>query len=413
MILSNMLYKRGIKEVVLRQAQHFPAVVVTGARQSGKTTLLREAFSDYNYVSLDLPSEAERAEKDSQAFLSANPPPLIIDEVQYAPEIFRHLKVQIDNDRNRYGTFILSGSQKFPLMKEVSDSLAGRAGLVELETLSAAEILAGPKRAPALTTTAALVSRGGFPELWKQPTLQSSDFFRAYLATYIERDVRQILNVSSLRDFERFIRLCAARNGQLLNKTSLASGVGVSLKTITDWLSVLEASNQIALLEPFMANLGKRIVKSPKLYFCDTGLLCFLLGVDAKEIATSPFRGPVWETFLYAELRKYLALTEPSATLWFYRDQQGREVDFVLQRGSRITLVEGKWTARVNLDDGKWMHQVATFIRQRAAPLEVDAMLLACGTDQPYPVSADRSQYAINGARLASHLASHGSPRSD
>jgi len=196
------------------------------------------------------------------------------------------------------------------LMKEVSDSLAGRCAWFELEGLAARELSLGGVDVLDHDVLSNVLLRGQLPELWRDRDLPSSDFWRSYLATYIERDVRQILNVSSLRDFERFVRLCAAYNGQLLNKTDLARGVGVSSKTIDQWLSVLQASNQVALLEPHYANVGKRIVKSPKLYFNDTGLLCFLLGLDAGALARSTALGSVWEAFVYAELRKECAAND-------------------------------------------------------------------------------------------------------
>jgi predicted AAA+ superfamily ATPase len=403
--LSTVYYERGISSSLRRLAKHFPAVVVTGARQSGKTTLLQTTFPAYRYVSLDLPSEAERADKDPNALLSDNPPPLIVDEIQYAPDLFRHLKVRIDQRRSDYGQFILSGSQKFPLMREVTESLAGRVGLLELETLAAADICANTDLPAKHREHARLLCRGGFPELWKQPDLPRDDFFRSYVATYIERDVRQLLNVSSLRDFERFVRLCAARNAQLLNKTELARGVGVTLKTISQWISVLQTSNQIYLLEPYMGNLGKRIVKSPKLYFRDTGLLCFLLGVDETSLSTSPFRGEIWETYVLSELRKHLALCEPSAALWFYRDREGREVDFIVTKGHELTLIESKWTTRVDASDAKWMRDVAQYVATKGdSSLVVAKMYLACRTEHPYPLEGGGRLHAINGIRIAEQI---------
>ncbi|HET8933234.1 MAG TPA: DUF4143 domain-containing protein [Polyangiales bacterium] len=188
-----------------------------------------------------------------------------------------------------------------------------------------------------------VLARGQLPELWRDPQLSYADFQRAYLATYIERDVRQILNVGSLREFERFIRLCATYNGQRLNRSEIARGVGITSKTVDQWLSVLQASNQVALLDPYFANLGKRAVKSPKLYFCDTGLLCFLLGLDVTSLSRSRLLGAVWEAFIFAELRKATAARAPEYQLWFYRDQQGRDVDFLLQGGGGFTCIECKW----------------------------------------------------------------------
>jgi uncharacterized protein len=341
------IFKREIGQKILRLAAEYPAVVLTGARQVGKTTLLRILFPDHHWVSLDLPSMAEQADTDPQRFLAAHPAPLIIDEVQYAPQLFRHLKVVIDADRHRTGQYLLTGSQKFTLMKEVADSLAGRAAILNLETLSLAELGdAAPEWVPVL-------ARGQFPELWRVPNLRAADYYASYVATYLERDVRQIMNVRNLRDFERFLRAVAARSGQLLNMADLARDVGIKPHTAREWLNVLEASNQCVLLEPYFENVGKRLVKSPKLYVADSGLLCFLLGVDEHTLERSSLLGAIWETFVFAELRKRLAAADDGAatSLWFYRDNQGREVDFLRAGGGRIDLLDAKWSAE---PDDRW-----------------------------------------------------------
>lgn len=297
--------ERSIASRLQNLAAHFPALVLTGVRQSGKTTILRSCFSGYHYVTLDLPSVVEQAERDPQSFFKMNPPPVVVDEVQYAPGLFRHVKTRIDRDRNRNGRFILNGSQGFTLMNGVSESLAGRCAAAELENLSFQELSA--QGLVQGNPWIHIMSRGQFPELWRDPGIPSRDFHSSYLAAYLERDVRQLLNVTSLRDFERFIRMLAARSGSLLNKTEVARDVGVSIKAIGDWVSVLEASGQIVLLEPWFSSFGKRIVKTPKVYFRDSGLLCFLLGLDENSLAGSPFLGPAWESFVFSEMRKTVA----------------------------------------------------------------------------------------------------------
>jgi uncharacterized protein len=346
-----MYFNREISGKLLGVAQSFPALVLTGARQVGKTTLLKECFPDHTLVSLDLPSNAELAENEPRLFLDRYPPPVIIDEVQYAPGLFRNLKVEIDRDRHRMGQFILTGSQKFNLMKEVSDSLAGRIAVLNLETLSVDEL--GVERTTDLNR---LLSRGMYPELWRNPSLDLNAYYESYLATYLERDVRQILNVQSLRDFERFIRACAARSGQLLNMSDLGRDVGIKSQTVKDWLSVLEASNQISLLEPYYENVGKRMVKSPKLYLNDSGMLCFLLAVDPQSLSTSPLIGAIFETFVYAEFRKRLAASPYARSLWYYRDSQGREIDLVLMQKGSLNLYEIKWSER---PDKRWHDRLA------------------------------------------------------
>lgn len=337
--------------------------MLTGARQTGKTTLLRELFPRHHYVSLDLPSAAELAEREPELFLTQHPAPLLVDEVQYAPGLFRHLKIAIDSDRHATGRFILTGSQKFNLMKAVSDSLAGRCALLELETLSLEEI---SQHVPYPTQVDDLVRamvRGGFPDLWRDLSIDIDAFYRAYLSTYLERDVRQILNVASLRDFERFLRACAARSAQLLDKAALARDVGVSSKAINDWLGVLEASNQIQLLEPYFENLGKRLIKSPKLYLSDTGLLCYLLGLDERSLLQSPYLGAVWESAVYAQLRKKRDRLGDRSTLWFYRDAQQREVDFLVSVGTERHLIEAKWTENPSARDSQSVQAVAGILK--------------------------------------------------
>jgi predicted AAA+ superfamily ATPase len=366
-----MYIQRIIGDKILRLAQEYPCLVITGARQVGKTTLLRNLFPKHQFVSLDLPSLAEQADREPAIFLSQFKGPAIIDEVQYAPGLFRHLKVKIDEERHSMGRFILTGSQKFTLMKEVSDSLAGRAGILNLENLSSAELVLAND-----TDWPHVLARGFYPELWRQRTADSNAFYASYLASYLERDVRQILNVSSLRDFERFIRACAARSAQLLNMSDLARDVGIKPQTAKDWLSVLEASNQISFLEPYFENVGKRIVKSPKLFINDPGLLCFLLSLSETALISTPLIGAIWETFVYAEFRKKLATQKEPATLWYYRDAQSREIDFLMMTGGRIQLFETKWTES---PDDRWvsnLHEVQAILSKSKIQMPGQAHLL-------------------------------------
>ena len=343
-----MWIHRLISDKLRQLAASFPAVILTGARQTGKTSLLQHLFPDYRYVSLDLQLLAEQAEEAPESFLRDHPPPVVIDEVQYAPGLFRYVKIAIDRERHKKGQFILTGSQKFTLMREVSDSLAGRCAVISLPGLCMEEIKTSGWQAENNVRTNShgdMLIRGGFPELWADTSIPVRDFYQGYVSTYLERDLRQVLNVGSLRDFERFLRACAVRASQLLNKSELARDVGIAQTTISQWLSALEASNQITLLEPFFANVGKRLVKSPKLYFNDTGLLCFLLGLHPDSFGSSPLTGPVWENFVLIELCKWLALTHPEWTLWFYRDQQNREADFLIQGPyEHIRLLDAKWS---------------------------------------------------------------------
>lgn len=367
--------------------QWYPALVLSGARQSGKTTLLRELFPGYHYVTLDLPSLAEQAEKDPELFFRQHPPPVLIDEVQYAPGLFRHIKILIDRNRDKPGQFVLTGSQSFPLMKGVSDSLAGRCVWYTLENLSLGELTLAGLTTPESPDWPRLLSRGQFPELWRLPDMPCEDFHRSYLTTYLERDVRQILNVTSLRDFERFIRLLAARSGQLLNKTDLARDVGVSVRAITDWIAVLEASGQIILLEPWFKSFGKRIVKTPKVYFRDSGLLCHLLGLDESSLLKSPFLGAVWEGFVFAEFRKRNDFAEKKGRFWFYRDQSGQEIDLIFERDGCLDLYEIKWSALPVPADVAPMEKIRRMMEPSGTEERPGTSSLVCRTPSEFPLT--------------------------
>lgn len=369
-------------------AQHFPAVIVTGARQVGKTTLARETFPGLPSVSLDLPSLADQAERDPAVFFANHPGPLVIDEVQRAPGLFIHLKAEIDRDRHAMGRFILTGSQAFNLMKGASESLAGRCAILELEGMSAFELVAAGAVKSAPASRARLIARGQYPELWRDPGMRARDFYTAYLATYLERDLRQLINVSSLRDFERFVRVLAARSGCLLNKSEVAKDVGVSVKAIGDWLSALQASGIVALLEPWFQSFGKRLIRSPKLYFRDTGLLCFLLGIDEDsteaELSRSPFAGALWEAYLFAEMRKLAAATGSSVRFWMYRDQRSREVDFVLERIGELSFVEAKWSEYPAASDVAVIRALAAELAASGGPMRPGPHYVLCRTREPH-----------------------------
>lgn len=327
-------------ETVLRSsAATRPVVVLTGPRQTGKTSLVRRLFPEHAYVSLDLPSEAAQAENDPTEFLRRHGDCLIVDEVQYAPALFRHVKRVVDQNRDRMGQFILTGSQPFRLMQGVADSLAGRADILHLEGLSFREI----RNAGIDLAVEDFVLAGGFPELQQRRDVDPARFHRAYVATYLERDLRLQLNVGSLRDFERFLRACALRTSQLLNRAELARDVGISPTTAGQWLSALEHSGVVTLLEPWFGNATKSLVKTPKLHFNDSGLCAFLMGMhDREDLMTSPLAGALWETTVFTEIRKALA----AAPLWqfaFWRDRT-KEADFLLHRAGRFLLADAKWS---------------------------------------------------------------------
>ena len=374
-----MWIRRAVEPRLEHSARTRPAIVLTGARQTGKTSTFLRLFPGHSIVSLDLPSEAEQAEKEPRAFLQRHPPPVIIDEVQYAPGLFRHLKAEVDADRTRNGQFLLTGSQKFTLMKNVSESLAGRADIVELETLSFAEIRAA---LPETAVETAIV-RGGFPELYANAEIDAVAFYNSYIATYLERDVRALANVGRLRDFERFLRACALRSANLLNKADLARDVGIAPSTANQWLSMLEASGQAVLLEPWLSNRTKSIVKSPKLYLADTGLLCSLLNIrSVEELLRSPAVGAVWETFVFAQLRARERSAGRTGSLFFWRDRT-REVDFVVDAGGRLELFEAKWTELPDAGDTVNLE----FVRNAIGKAKVSGGAVVARTPNGFPMA--------------------------
>jgi uncharacterized protein len=373
-----MWISRSIEPKLKHLAATRPVVVLSGARQTGKTSTLRRLFPDYDFVSLDLPSEAEQAEKDPALFLQRHRPPVILDEVQYAPSLFRHLKVVVDAERDRSGQFLITGSQKFTLMRGVGESLAGRAAIVDLEPLAFAEARAARPEIQLLE----FIVRGGMPELHARPDLDLVSFQNSYLATYLERDVRTLANVGSLRDFERFLRACALRSANLLNKADLARDVGIAPSTANQWLSILEASGQLTLLEPWFSNRTKTMVKSPKLYLNDTGLLCSLLNIrNAESLMQAPYVGAVWETFVLAQLRHRERVANRARSLFFWRERT-REVDFLVEDAGFIELFEAKWTEFPDTADLANLR----FARSALDSQKVRRADVICRTPQGFPL---------------------------
>ena len=343
-----MWIERELEAFIAAALKTSPVLVLTGARQAGKTSLLRRTLPQYAYVNLDLPSVAEAAEEGGENFLRAHPPPALIDEVQYAPRILRYIKAAVDAQAQA-GLYALTGSHKFQLMQGVSESLAGRAAIIDCHSLSAAEIerFSGqPLEGAALLQA---MFSGGYPKLHATAAAPEL-FFASYVATYLERDVRQILQVRSLRDFNRFLTIISLRNGQLLSAQAVAAEVGVSAVTIRQWLGVLESSNIIVLMPPYFRNAGKRLVKTPKLYFLDTGLACFLAGLRSPaELQRSSLLGPMFETFVAGQIVRHFANRGRVPRLYFYRDRDGLEVDFVLALGEQLHLMKCTWHADASL----------------------------------------------------------------
>ena len=338
-----MWIERDLQRQLAEVAGVRPGLVLTGCRQAGKTSLLQRMFPDCRYVSLDLPQTSEQAETAGESFLRENPPPIILDEVQYAPTLLRHVKAAIDKNRQKNGQFLITGSNRFSLMDGVTESLAGRVAVLGCHTLSALEIEMHRGKVVGGESLGDVVFRGGYPEMHVSD-LDPQRFFSDYLATYLERDVRTALEVRSLRDFDRFMRLAALRTGQLLNMASLAADVGVAITTIKSWLSVLESSGIVQLVQPYFSNASKRLIKTPKLFFLDTGLACFLCGLrKAQDLRESVLRGQMFETHVLGQIMRWYANRGLHAPVHFFQDHARHEVDFVIPVGNRVKLYECKW----------------------------------------------------------------------
>lgn len=362
-------------------AATFPVVALVGPRQVGKTSLLEHNFPEFRYVSLDTASQAEMAETRPEEFLQRFPPPVIIDEVQYAPALFRHIKAYVDAHRDKKGLFLLTGSQNYALMHEISDSLAGRAAVIPFLGLSGAEWLGSA--AAKDQAWGHFWLRGGYPGLWGTPTVSRERWYQGYVATYLERDVRNILRVGSLRDFERFIRACAARCAQTLNMSDLGRDVGISATTARAWIGALQASNQIILLEPYHRSLGKRLVKAPKLYFTDTGLAAFLMGLTDEVPPPEHVAGALWENHVIGQWLRWQHWEHPEAMLWYWRDSGGHEVDLLVEWQQQLFGIECKYKERPDNHDLRGLQRLREFYGNP----DIDGFV-ACTTAQPFNISA-------------------------
>jgi uncharacterized protein len=322
---------------IKRLARKFPVVSVTGPRQSGKTTLLKQSFPKHKYVSLEDSDNRSYAENDPRGFLTQAAYGMIIDEVQRVPQLFSYIQTLVD-DHNKSGMFILSGSQNFLLLENISQTLAGRVAILKLLPLSINE-LQGHKLTKKWDE---YLFNGSYPRLYDKK-IAPKDFYPSYIQTYVERDVKQMRNIGDLRDFMRFIRLCAGRIGQLLNLSTLAADCGISVNTAKSWISILEASYIIYLLPPHHNNYNRRLVKMPKLYFYDTGLACSLLGIGkSSDLKTHFLKGGLFENLVINEFIKFRFNHALVDNCYFWRDHKGTEIDLILEAGNKLIPIEIK-----------------------------------------------------------------------
>lgn len=365
------MFQRYLFTYIQELAKKYPVVTLFGPRQSGKTTLVRAAFPHKPYVNLEDADNRALATLDPKSFIKNYPQGAILDEVQRTPHLLSYIQVMVD-EAQQNGLFILTGSHQASLHSAVAQSLAGRTAILKLLPLSLQEL----RTAGIPDSIEEIMLKGGYPKIYKDnPPISTT--YSSYFQTYVERDVRQILQVKDIIQFERFIKLTASRIGQLINHASLAADVGVSATTIREWIAVLEATYLLFKLEPYYENFGKRLIKSPKLYFTDTGLACHLLGIDSPaQLVKDPLYGNLFENWVVIELVKARYNQGLDPRLYFYRDTSGREVDLLFQRGSQLIPIEiksSKTFSPSHLDGLKYFHQQ---VPQRAD----DGALIYAGT---------------------------------
>lgn len=352
---SKRYIHRSIESEIKKAAREFPVVVLTGPRQTGKSTLLQKLFPHYHQAVLDDPLQGRIVKNDPLLFFENNTPNLIIDEIQYAPKLLPYIKMIVDKNRHKNGQFLLTGSQIFPLMAGISESLAGRAALFELLGFSWEEL--GPGRV-SVKSCFSQMFKGFYPEPAVHHVTPRS-YYGAYLKTYLERDIRQIRSVQDLSLFQRFLELLAARAGSLLNLSEIAKECGISHTAARQWLSLLETTRIVYLLRPYHRNVSKRVVKSPKIFFTDTGLLAYLLRyTDPQTLAAGPMAGAFFENMVVVDILKSAFNHQSLCELYFFRDSHQNEVDLILEKGRAKILIEIKATKTLRMEHAEILGRI-------------------------------------------------------
>ncbi len=356
------MIKRELGVELKASAKQYPVVTVTGPRQSGKTTLVRKHFPKYRYYNLEEPDTREIAQADPRGFLAENEQGFILDEIQRVPEFLSYIQGMVDKSKKR-GQFILTGSRNFELMETVTQSLAGRTALLCLLPLSINEL----KGATTQYTIDQYLLKGFYPRVHAE-NLDPTKAYRNYYQTYIERDLKALIHLRDLSHFQKFVRLCAGRVGQIFNASALSSEVGVSVPTINSWLSILQESYVVFLLQPYYANIRKRLTKSPKLYFYDVGLVAYLLGVENEtQMSRDPVRGALFENMVVMELVKYRFNRGQDHNLYFFRDERHHEVDVVIKSGNTLTGIEIKSSATFHTDFLKGLNYLEKLFKNKVS----------------------------------------------
>jgi hypothetical protein len=365
------MYARDLEFYLRRDAGYYPVVTLTGPRQSGKTTLAKEVFANHDYRSLEELETRQFAQEDPRGFLRRHPGPVVLDEVQRCPDLVSYIQTEVDRD-DTPGRFVLTGSQNFLLMERISQSLAGRSAVLHLLPLSRSELEGQSSVLPADPSHLfengqtrldgwELIRTGLYPRIHDRG-IPAEIWLPDYIRTYVERDLRSLVNIGDLETFERFLALCAGRTGQLLNFSTLASDTGIAVDTARRWISILKTSFLVFLLRPHHRNFNKRVIRSPKLYFHDTGLACQLLGIKSREqLVNHPLRGALFENFVIAETQKRYIHHREDAPLFFWRDQTGHEIDLLIDHAGKLFPCEIKSGATVQgsmLDALRWWNRL-------------------------------------------------------